>query len=264
MGLTGTGKSTLINNFLREKVMPVGHGLNSCTQEIQCASITLPEDHPIWPNRRVVLVDSPGFDDSERGEFEILRKIAVWLASAYGEQTTIAGLVYLHDISKVRLGGIGLLSYELFHRICGPNALNRVVMATTHWSEIPSKHPEVGQIREQELQQEFWVEALTNGARYRRVSEAPEADNWGIIDHLLAKHFEAVATKIQEELVQRGLRVAQTEAGRTLKDAMHKRLGAPAPEVRPTREELRASSSQRGDNHGVYLFQFLVASWGTN
>jgi hypothetical protein len=62
--------------------MAVNHGLKSCTQEIKCAMITLPEDHKTWPNRRLVLVDTPGFDDSQRGEFEILRKISVWLASA--------------------------------------------------------------------------------------------------------------------------------------------------------------------------------------
>jgi hypothetical protein len=71
-----------INEFLGKKVMKVNHGLHSCTQEVECATITLPADHENWPNRRLVLVDTPGFDDTERGEHEILRKIAVWLASA--------------------------------------------------------------------------------------------------------------------------------------------------------------------------------------
>lgn len=62
--------------------MAVNHGLRSCTQEVACATITLPEDHKKWPNRQLVLVDTPGFNDTKQGEFEILRKISVWFASA--------------------------------------------------------------------------------------------------------------------------------------------------------------------------------------
>jgi hypothetical protein len=77
-----TPSPKFINEFLGKKVMEVNHGLHSCTQEVESIKITLPEDHEHWPNRRLVLVDTPGFDDTERGEPEILRKISVWLASA--------------------------------------------------------------------------------------------------------------------------------------------------------------------------------------
>jgi hypothetical protein len=70
-----------INEFLGKKVMKVNHGRQSCTQEVESIKITLPEAHEKWPNRRLALVDTPGFDDTERGEPEILRKILVWLAS---------------------------------------------------------------------------------------------------------------------------------------------------------------------------------------
>jgi hypothetical protein len=71
-----------INEYLGKNAMAVNHGLKSCTQEIECTTITLPADHETWPNRRLVLVDTPGFNDTQRGEWEILRKISVWLASA--------------------------------------------------------------------------------------------------------------------------------------------------------------------------------------
>lgn len=52
----------------------VGHNLESCTSEVQ----------PIKVNRRegenpVILVDTPGFDDTKLPDTEILRRIAVWL-----------------------------------------------------------------------------------------------------------------------------------------------------------------------------------------
>jgi hypothetical protein len=61
--------------------MTVNHGLRSCTKEIGIAPFTLPSTHKVWPNRRLVLVDTPGFDDTDQTEFEILRKVSVWLAS---------------------------------------------------------------------------------------------------------------------------------------------------------------------------------------
>ena len=61
--------------------MKVNRGLESCTREIGVALFTLPSTHQVWPNRRLVLVDTPGFDDTKQCEFETLRRISVWLAS---------------------------------------------------------------------------------------------------------------------------------------------------------------------------------------
>ncbi|KAJ2914648.1 hypothetical protein MD484_g5747, partial [Candolleomyces efflorescens] len=205
-----------------EEVMEVNHGLHSCTQTVQHVTITLPKDHKRWPNRRLLLVESPGFDNSEHGEFEVLRQIAVWLASAYGDDAHIAGLVYLHDIGKTRVGGTGVLSYDLFRQICGTNALNRVVMATTQWDTVAA-NPKAGQVREKELQESFWAEALEEGAHYMRV-ENPQDDVREVIEYILTKQFEAVVTKIQVELVQLDKRVAETGAGQTLVNALHKQL----------------------------------------
>ena len=60
--------------------MEVNHGLKSCTKGIGVALCTLPSTHQVWPNRRLVLVDTPGFDDTTRGDAETLRRISVWLA----------------------------------------------------------------------------------------------------------------------------------------------------------------------------------------
>ena len=60
--------------------MKVNHGLRSCTKQIEVALVTLPSTHRVWPNRRLVLVDTPSFDDTTRGDAETLRRISVWLA----------------------------------------------------------------------------------------------------------------------------------------------------------------------------------------
>ena len=53
----------------------MGTDLESCTPEVQLANeFTLDE-------RRVVLIDTPGFDDTTKSDTDILRKIASFLAT---------------------------------------------------------------------------------------------------------------------------------------------------------------------------------------
>lgn len=65
-----------INAAAGQNVTSVGHGLSSCTSKIQAISIPYPRD----TTRRIVFVDTPGFDDTFIEDTEILRRIAVWLA----------------------------------------------------------------------------------------------------------------------------------------------------------------------------------------
>ena len=59
----------------------MGHGLKSCTATVQPFIVNLSPDEFGDP-RRLVLVDTPGFDDSYEEDSEILRRISVWLASS--------------------------------------------------------------------------------------------------------------------------------------------------------------------------------------
>lgn len=70
-----------MNNIAGGEVARVGHKLVSCTQVLH-AHIIEGHPHPSLRGRRLVLVDTPGFDDTYVDDSEILRKIAVWLASA--------------------------------------------------------------------------------------------------------------------------------------------------------------------------------------
>ena len=54
----------------------VGNSVQSCTDAVERAE---PFD---LDGRRVVLFDTPGFDDTYVNDGEILRRIAVWLASS--------------------------------------------------------------------------------------------------------------------------------------------------------------------------------------
>jgi GTPase Era involved in 16S rRNA processing len=52
----------------------VGHGLNSCTHEIQVVRCFDKKQ-----DRQIVFIDTPGFDDTNISDFDILQMIAEWL-----------------------------------------------------------------------------------------------------------------------------------------------------------------------------------------
>ena len=54
----------------------VGHELQSCTSTIRHHIVPGRVDH----NRRLILVDTPGFGDTYVDDTEILKQISVWLA----------------------------------------------------------------------------------------------------------------------------------------------------------------------------------------
>lgn len=61
-----------------DSAVTIGNGMEPCTVAIQHAIVPHPSKED--PDRRVMFVDTPGFDDTYVDDSEILRRIAVWLA----------------------------------------------------------------------------------------------------------------------------------------------------------------------------------------
>ena len=62
-------------NLASDSSLRVGINLESCTDEVNTAD-AFPLD-----GRPVVLIDTPGFDDSSKSDTEVLKLIAAYLAS---------------------------------------------------------------------------------------------------------------------------------------------------------------------------------------
>ena len=65
----------------------VGHDLKSCTAQLTPVFWPIPEPAHLQ-GKRLILVDTPGFDDTYTSDSEILRRIAMWLASSYVDHIT--------------------------------------------------------------------------------------------------------------------------------------------------------------------------------
>ncbi|KAG6811113.1 hypothetical protein H0H92_008960 [Tricholoma furcatifolium] len=210
MGPTGAGKSTFINRVAGQAVTVVGHNLRSETAQLQ--HVILP--HPTDRTRRIIIVDTPGFDDTYVADSEILRRIAVWLAASYSANMTLAGVIYLHEISQTRMLGTARKNLDMFNKLIGESATKNVVLATTKWGDIPD---EVGARREEQLRERHWKWMIDLGAKLYRFTDSREA-GWAIIQHIL----DQVATQdvdtveIQQELVEVKKLLPETEAGQAL------------------------------------------------
>jgi len=168
LGLTGSGKSTFINAAAKGNVATVGHHINSCTKDVQYFIV------PKLSNstRRVILVDTPGFDDTYLDDPEILRRIVDWLGRLK-HGVNIAGIVHLHDISVRDTTGKGIDFLRL------NDSTNKVIPAITKWSDVDDQ--ELAQ-RKQQLSEAYHIES-NDIARFDRTAGSA----WHIINLILDK-----------------------------------------------------------------------------
>ncbi|KAH7905079.1 P-loop containing nucleoside triphosphate hydrolase protein, partial [Hygrophoropsis aurantiaca] len=202
MGPTGTGKSTFINIATESKCATVGHDLDSCTQDI--VAFTFP--HPNDSNRNIVFVDTPGFDDSNRSDYDILREISRWLETTYRRGITLTGILFFHRISESRMRGTPLKNLKVFEELCGNNALRNVILTTTMWNEIDN---ETGIRHEEQLKTLFWEPMMKYGCRTTRFSSTYDSA-WEIVNQFDINNRRPVL--IQEEMVEQGKNLSETSA----------------------------------------------------
>ncbi|KAG6856638.1 hypothetical protein H0H87_002228 [Tephrocybe sp. NHM501043] len=191
IGPTGCGKSNFINVATQSTSVIVSDDLASCTQEVQAISYP----HPDGSGRNIVFVDTPGFDDTEKTDFQVLEQIADWLketysltldepaqltdfSSRYQAQVTLTGLLFFHRITDVRMRGTPLRNLTMFEALCGKDALENVVLTTTLWDEVDST---IGITREGQLQKEFWAPLMGEGCRTTRFSNTFQSA-WDVIN----------------------------------------------------------------------------------
>ncbi|KAJ8517843.1 hypothetical protein ONZ45_g5020 [Pleurotus djamor] len=206
MGPTGSGKSTFINIATQSQNAVVGHNLESCTQLVTAYGCRHPDG-----NRNVVFVDTPGFDDTNRSDGDVLSAIANWLVDTYNEKITLSGILYFHRISDNRMAGTPLRNLGIFRELCGQDALKNVILTTTFWSDVAEVD---GRSRETELISKYWRSMIVAGSRVSRFGRTHE-NAWEIIRDLYPVQ-QRRPLLIQVEMVDQGKLLSQTSAGSAL------------------------------------------------
>ncbi|KAF9054893.1 P-loop containing nucleoside triphosphate hydrolase protein [Panaeolus papilionaceus] len=165
MGPTGAGKSTFINDVSGHQVI-IGHDLDSCTEKISIIRFRAPQ----VTEYRICMVDTPGFDDTNKSDLEIFDAVAKWLDKTFKKKIHLDALLYLHRITDNRMGGTPLKNYKIFEDICGKRGFKQVALVTTMWGEDPEGMGSVYEEREQQLKTLCWGGMVNRGSKTYRWS----------------------------------------------------------------------------------------------
>ncbi|KAJ4301515.1 hypothetical protein N0V90_003608 [Kalmusia sp. IMI 367209] len=216
MGVTGAGKSYFVNQ-LKPNSVAEGHSLKSG------------------------VVDTPGFDDDEDSDAEILAKITRFLTAQYRLGICLKGIIYLYPITQNRFSGSARRFLETFRQLCGDHALSNVALVTTMWSKIEVND---GLRREVELQDAYWGDLISNGAnvfQYNGTQGMAET----IAGLLLSR--DDVVLKIQQELSDDKCELNRTSAGSALASKLDKEIETRRKNIRDMKlryDELRMTGDE--------------------
>lgn len=162
------------------------------------------------------MIDTPGFDDTERSDTEILTEMSRLLALQYEIGIKLKGVIFLHRITDVRMQGTSMKTLQICRKICGTDALKNVILVTTRWDDVDRA---LGARREEELRSEFWKFMLDFGSTMMRY-HGDQDSAVAIVSQLL--HKETVVLDLQREIVDQGRKLSDTGAGALVNEDIEK------------------------------------------
>ena len=183
-----------------------------------------------------------------------MRDIGAWLSSSYKKGKLLSGIIYLHRITDVRMDGTSIQYVRMFQRLCGQDALKNVLLTTTQWSGFNQEQEER---REKELQDgDFWGELITAGASVARFM-GDERSGLGLIDKLMGNEPKPIC--VQKELVDRGIEMPQTSAGKFMEAELTRVLERYQKDLEDLKRDLRKAITEKDD-----LFKEVLATERAN
>jgi hypothetical protein len=136
--------------------------------------------------------------------------------NSYENGKKLAGVIYIHRISDIRMSGISTRNFKMFRQLCGDSTLQNVVVLTNMWGEVTR---EIGEAREAELasQDIFFKPVLEKGAlllRHENTTQSAHAVLQRIIQN------RPLPLQIQRELIDEKKDISGTAAGVELNNEM--------------------------------------------
>ncbi|KAJ4146093.1 hypothetical protein NW754_001556 [Fusarium falciforme] len=231
LGRTGSGKSTFISR---------------CTRSIDVFHFT----QNGW---RVYLVDTPGFNDTNRPDIDTLRILATCLSASYVNGVRIHGLVFLHPISDNRMAGSALRNINMIKAVCGFSSYENLAIVTTMWPEETS-YVEAKSLEDREndmmTNDRYFGDLVAEGATMFRHGQtecrSPSkrlASAQDVTSHLVVRLERRApeVLRLQREMVDEKKWLGETAAGNAVAEDLEKARSACKKEM----IELEASIKSR-------------------
>ena len=158
-----------------------------------------------------MIVPITSFVHLQMSEREVLEEISAWTSSAYRQGRLLSGIIYLHNIRWPTMPGWAIRDVEMFQKLCGPNALQNVLLTTTQWSIT---NLAAGESNENTLRTSgHWRALISGGAAIKRFMG--RESGLELINQLMKK--EPKPLLIQDQMVEKNMTLAKTDAGRLIK-----------------------------------------------
>jgi hypothetical protein len=197
-------------------------------------------------NQKLFLVDTPGFDDTYRSDTQVLSEVADWLNRAYTQKILLSGIIYLHRILDVRMGGAAMKNLRMFNKLCGEDSLGSVVLATTFWGNVSKQE---GETREAQLKArpDFWKSMIDRGSTVLRQDRGATSAR-EIVQYLIRKRRPR-ALDIQKDMVDRHKTLDQTAAGQEVQAELARQRVEYETRMTEIRNEMRQAMALKDREH---------------
>lgn len=189
--------------------------------------------------RRIILIDTPGFDDDVRSDVQILEDIATWVTEkGYLKQKLLDGLIFLHPVNLHRVGGAERRRTKLLQELLGSDAYSRIVIATTMWEDVKRETAQ-DRLDGRTTAGGVWHDMCSKGATLVE-HQNNKASTHRIIQMLVKKADESgkIEPQFQTQLKEFQGHVVKTSAGKELQ----KQLQA---DIKLIKEQLAAHENER-------------------
>jgi 50S ribosome-binding GTPase len=245
MGVTGAGNSQFINTLKASRInndssqtgqvqhgnyATVGKKLKSGesfeeTEEIllyKIRLISITETrcieffHLQVDNRNVILIDTPGFNDKDRSDSEILQDLATWLTDTFARKHLLSGICYMHNITNTRFDATASENCVMLHKL-----MEIVMLVTSMWDKCQAD-PELEAEyvdHKKELKEDHWADLVEDGARMMRTYNNFES-NMECIKSIIAKNPRRILA-LQYQICKEGRRLPATDPGAHVMKTAH-------------------------------------------
>ena len=169
----------------------------------------------------LTLIDTPGFDDIQRPDMEVLEAIVRYIQRE--QSPRVIGIIYMYKIIEKRITGAAARNLRMLQALCGEHFYQNVVLTTTMWGTVPSAvFPEL-ETREAQLNggKAFWADMIEKGSEYARYDDTV-ASGRAILEACLSKR-NPPPLNIVLELKRHKISLEDTSAGRIITAELRKR-----------------------------------------
>ena len=141
--------------------------------------------------------------------WEVLEEIGAWTSSAYRQGRLLSGIIFLTDINR-GADGLEMEEVETLQELCGPSALQNVLLTTTKWSKLEDYRAQQESYEKDLRDTNYLRELVTKGAAIERFLGTRES-GFELIHKLMNK--EPKPLLIQHQMVEKNMTLAETDVG---------------------------------------------------